>query len=256
LGVYLRCLAGDRPRNWLRWLPWAEDCYNSSYQSALQTTPFQVVYSWPPPTLLSYEPGVARVVALDRQLQERDAFLAEIRECLLQAQDYMKEYHDKTHRRVEFEVSDWVWLRLHQRTAATIKGSPSSKLSPRCYGTFPVLERLGSVAYRLKLPPKSRLHDVFHVVFLKYTGDSPATTVPLPPIIHSRAVPTPASVLRARPSSTSWDLLVHWQGQSDADATWEPLEQFKESFPNFQLEDKLFSYEEGSVVDRFFGHKF
>jgi len=47
-----------------------------------------------------------------------------------------------------------------------------------------------------------------------------------------------------------------WQGQSDADATWEPLEQFKESHPDFQLEDKLFSYGEGSVVDRFFGHKF
>jgi hypothetical protein len=31
LGVYLRCLAGDRPRSWLRWLPWAEFCYNSSY---------------------------------------------------------------------------------------------------------------------------------------------------------------------------------------------------------------------------------
>lgn len=71
-----------------------------------------------------------------------------------------------------------------------------------------------------------------------------------------RAVPAPASVLRARPSSTSWDLLVQWQGQSDADGTWELLEQFKESFPDFQLEDKLFSYGEGSVVDRFFGHKF
>jgi hypothetical protein len=23
LGVYLRCLAGDRPRSWLQWLPWA-----------------------------------------------------------------------------------------------------------------------------------------------------------------------------------------------------------------------------------------
>jgi len=34
------------------------------------------------------------------------------------------------------------------------------------------------------------------------------------------------------------------------------LEQFKESFPDFQLEDKLFSYGEGSVVDLFFGHKF
>ena len=103
--------------------------------------------------------------------------------------------------------------------------------------------------------PKSLLHDVFHMVFLKkYTGDSPTTTVPLLPIIHGRAVPAPAAVLRARPSSTLWDLLVQCQGHSDADATWEPLEQFKESYPYFQLEDKL--YGEGSVVDRFFGHKF
>jgi hypothetical protein len=35
LGVYLRCLAGDRPKQWLRWLPWAEYYYNSSYQTAL-----------------------------------------------------------------------------------------------------------------------------------------------------------------------------------------------------------------------------
>jgi hypothetical protein len=31
LTMYLRCLAGDRPRSWLQWLPWAEFCYNSSY---------------------------------------------------------------------------------------------------------------------------------------------------------------------------------------------------------------------------------
>jgi hypothetical protein len=44
IAMYLRCLAGDRPRSWLQWLPWAEFCYNSSYQSSLRTTPFQVVY--------------------------------------------------------------------------------------------------------------------------------------------------------------------------------------------------------------------
>jgi hypothetical protein len=44
LGVYLRCLAGDRPCNWLRWLPWTEYCYNTSYQTSLQTSPFHVVY--------------------------------------------------------------------------------------------------------------------------------------------------------------------------------------------------------------------
>jgi hypothetical protein len=31
ISMYLRCLAGDRPRQWLQWLPWAEFCYNTSF---------------------------------------------------------------------------------------------------------------------------------------------------------------------------------------------------------------------------------
>lgn len=37
------------------------------------------------------------------------------------------------------------------------------KLSPRFYGLFQVLEQIGTVAYRLELPPHSRLYLVFHV---------------------------------------------------------------------------------------------
>jgi hypothetical protein len=48
LCVYLCCLAGDHPKSWLQLLPWAEYCYSTSYQSALKTTPFQVVYGTPP----------------------------------------------------------------------------------------------------------------------------------------------------------------------------------------------------------------
>jgi hypothetical protein len=55
--MYLRCLAGDRPKSWLKWLPWAEFCYNSSYQTALQCSPFKVVYGRDPPTMVSYSPG-------------------------------------------------------------------------------------------------------------------------------------------------------------------------------------------------------
>jgi hypothetical protein len=29
--MYLRCLVGDHPKSWLRWLPWAEYCYNTSF---------------------------------------------------------------------------------------------------------------------------------------------------------------------------------------------------------------------------------
>jgi hypothetical protein len=47
--MYLRCLIGDRPWQWLQWLPWAKFCYNSAYQSSLCTSPFRVVFGHDPP---------------------------------------------------------------------------------------------------------------------------------------------------------------------------------------------------------------
>jgi hypothetical protein len=83
-------LAGDQPCSWLRWLPWAEYCFNTSFRTALGTTPFEVVYGNPSPSTMTYQPGLAKVIAVDKQLQHPDEFLLEIRERLLQAQDYMK----------------------------------------------------------------------------------------------------------------------------------------------------------------------
>ena len=47
------------------------------------------------------------------------------------------------------------------------------KLSPRFIGPFEILERVGTVAYRLALPPSiPGFHEVFHVSMLrKYTPD-------------------------------------------------------------------------------------
>jgi hypothetical protein len=64
------------------------------------------VYGCDPPTLMSYALGLARVAALDKKLLQRDMFLGEIREHLLQAQDHMKEHHDQSHHDVEYTVGD------------------------------------------------------------------------------------------------------------------------------------------------------
>ena len=54
-----------------------------------------------------------------------------------------------------------------------VRFSKRGKLSPRFIGPFEILERIGTVAYRLVLPPSmTGVHEVFHVSMLwKYTPD-------------------------------------------------------------------------------------
>jgi hypothetical protein len=176
-------------------------------------------------------------------LWDRDVFLTEILSRLVQAQSLMKRQHDKHHRALELEVGDWAWLRLNHRAAVSVHEAGPSKLAPKFFGPYPVVERIGPVVYRLKLPPRARIHDVFHVEFLrKFQGQALESVLPLPPIVRGRVVPQPDQVLRAQPTASSWELLVCWADQPALAATWEALEEFKEAHPAFDLEDKLFQH--------------
>lgn len=65
LEMYLRCFSCSKPKQWAKWLPWAEFCYNTSWHSAIKRTPFEVVYDREPPTLLSYFKGTDKVAAVE-----------------------------------------------------------------------------------------------------------------------------------------------------------------------------------------------
>lgn len=201
IAMYLRCTTGDRPRAWLEWLPWAEYCYNTAFHSALCTTLFQVVYGHPPPALIPYEPSSARITTVDSLLQDRDDFLADVRDRLHQAQAYAKRHYDAHHRALKFDINDWVWLRLLHRPAQYLVPGARGKLRPRYAGPFKILERVGDVAYRLQLPEGARIHDIFHVGVLKpFTGTPPSTTPVLPPLRHGQLLEkaTPGRVASPR----------------------------------------------------------
>jgi hypothetical protein len=90
------------------WLSWAEYCYNTSFHTALRATPFEVVYGRPPQPILPYMVGSAKTKAADALLRSRDEMLAEVRQRLLQAQQFSKKYYDASHRDMELDVGAWV----------------------------------------------------------------------------------------------------------------------------------------------------
>jgi hypothetical protein len=191
--MYLHCLTGDQPKQWLRWLPWAEYCFNTAFHSALKTTPFKLMYGRDPPSMVAYECGDARAPAVDQMLQERDS-LQDARERLLQAQEQAKLFYDAKHTSMAFGVGDWVWLKLLHRPVASLPAQTKGKLAPRYYGPFKVLDCIGAVAYRLELPPGARIYNVFHVGVLKaFLGVPPSVTPALPPMLYGRVIPSPNS---------------------------------------------------------------
>ena len=75
-------------------------------------------------------------------------------------------------RPLEFEVSDRVFLKVMPKRGV-IRFGKHEKLLSRFIGPFEILERIGTVAYRLVLSPSMTVvHEVFHVSMLrKYTPD-------------------------------------------------------------------------------------
>jgi hypothetical protein len=80
----------------------------------------------------------------------------------------------------------------------TVWDGAQNKLSPKFYGPYEIIEKIGALAYRLQLqlPARARIHNMFHAAFLKKAvGALQLEIPPLPPIVrvgqcHNRRRPS------------------------------------------------------------------
>ena len=80
-------------------------------------------------------------------------------------------------RPLEFEVRDHVFLKVMPKRGV-VRFSKRGKLSPRFIRPFEILERVGTVVYRLALPPNmSSVHEVFHIFMLQRYTPNPTHVV-------------------------------------------------------------------------------
>ncbi|GKF55316.1 putative reverse transcriptase domain-containing protein, partial [Tanacetum coccineum] len=115
--------------SWNIHLPLAEFSYNNSYHLSIRCAPFEALYG--------------------RKYRSP------------------KSYTDNRRKPLEFQVGDHVKLKVSP-WKGVVRFGKKRKLAPRFLGPFEILERIGSVAYRLRLPEElSGVHDTFYVSNLK-----------------------------------------------------------------------------------------
>eukprot|EP00257_Ricinus_communis_P017580 XP_015576051.1 uncharacterized protein K02A2.6-like [Ricinus communis] len=150
---------------------------------------------------------------------------------LTKAAKRMKKWADGKRRHLEFEEGDSVMVKLlpHQsrRFAKVHKGLV------RCYkGPFLVEQRVGKLAYRLKLPSHLEMHPVFHVSLLKpyhedkedpSRGESKRAPTAITTVSEKEAEEVMAHrVIPRRGSHPSYaEYFVKWKGLPESEASWE-----------------------------------
>ncbi|KAL6177033.1 hypothetical protein ACLB2K_053665 [Fragaria x ananassa] len=145
-------------------------------------THFQALYGYEPPAIRSYVSGSIVVNSVDQALKTRDELLAVLKRNLEIARARMKLQYDKKHVEREFQIGDWVYVKLQPYKQQSVAKRKSHKLSTRYYDPFEVEERIETVAYKLKLPAATKIHPTFYVSLLKKKlGSTVTASAYLPP---------------------------------------------------------------------------
>ena len=82
-------------------------------------------------------------------------------------QNQQNNFADKHRIERVFQVGDLVYLRMEPYRQSSFKKKGTAKLQPRFYGHYKISRKVGEVAYELDFPANNKIHNVFHVSFLK-----------------------------------------------------------------------------------------
>ncbi|GKD87183.1 putative reverse transcriptase domain-containing protein [Tanacetum coccineum] len=182
LGLLYKCIlfteSLDFGKNWDRHLSLVEFSYNSYYIS-IKVAPFEALYG------RKYRLPVCWAEVGDAQLtgpaiiHETTEKIVQIKSRIQAARDRQKSYANIRRKPMVFQVGDKVMLKVSPWKGVVCFGK-RGKLNPRYVGPFKVIERVGTVAYKIELPQQlSRVHNTFHVSNLKKCLSDESLVIPL-----------------------------------------------------------------------------
>ncbi|GKB33103.1 hypothetical protein Tco_0872504 [Tanacetum coccineum] len=154
------------------------------------------------------------------------------------ARDRQKSYADSGRKMTEYEVGENVLLKVSS-WKGVMRFGKKGKLAPRYVGPFEVLERIGPVAYRLRLLEELiGVHDTFHVSNLKKCLGNANLHVPLNEIKIDktlRFVEEPVEIMDHEVKSLKRSRIplvkVRWNSKRGPEFTWEREDYMKSKYP-------------------------
>nr|GEX50728.1 putative reverse transcriptase domain-containing protein [Tanacetum cinerariifolium] len=112
-------------------------------------------------------------------VQETTEKISQIKDRLKATRHRQKSYADKRRKPLEFSVGDYVLLKVSP-WKGVVRFGKKEKLAPKFVGPFEIIEKVGPVAYRHRLPEElNGVHDTFHVSNLKKCLADSTLQVPL-----------------------------------------------------------------------------
>ncbi|QRW26145.1 Retrotransposable element Tf2 protein [Rhizoctonia solani] len=233
---FLRAYSGVNQKDWVRWLPMAEFAYNNAVHSSTGKSPFKALYGWEPSLTPSNVP--TDVPEADDLATQMESQWREIEAALRQSKTRM--IAGETGEPLKFEVGEEAWLDAKNVKLKTL----SPKLTEQRLGPFEVTERISDRAYRLRLPPTMRIHDVFYVGLLSKVkrDDKRAFENRPPPVtIDGEEEYEVEGITDMEERNGKWFFRVKWKGYGSEENTWEPRENLKNAekiLKNFEKEMK------------------
>jgi hypothetical protein len=110
-------------------------------------------------------------------VEQGEMIVHRVQDNLKAVKSRQETYANKRHRPLEFEARNHVYLRVSLMKGIKRFGV-NGKLAPCYIRLFPILEKCGTVAYKLDLPPSlAGVHDIFHVSQLKKCLKAPMDVV-------------------------------------------------------------------------------
>ena len=158
--------------SWDNYLALIEFAYNNSYQSSIGMAPYEALYGRKCRTPVCWDEVGEKILIGLEIVQDTTEKVNMIRDRLKIASDRQKSYADNRRRDLKFEMGDQLFLRVSP-WKGILRFEKRGKLSPRYIGPYEIVEKVGEVAYRLRLPSElANNNDVFHVSMLrKYIAD-------------------------------------------------------------------------------------